>query len=482
VRLALKLKGLAELVSSLTIVTMRPANFHLSWCMSLLLLALLPPRITGGATAATTTKRRRKQQRHQSASITATKLTENNSNESLRERWVDILSLEDDSNSVRLDNQKERKYYYEAEILADKLLGINDDCDDDGNSSKRESSSERSSSPMISKELSKVWNAIAIASAGIIIGIPLASVFSTILTSNFMQSMLSSIQSSITPYLVPTLSAIASSLRNYRLQAQAILHSLPYFLKHLHRIELRPGPFLYKLLRKCIVLEAWRHIWLRAYKGTRYLWIGSLNKVKGAYNRNVPAFMKRGVKSMFQSMVQAYVHGYVGGVMGSVLGGVTFESLVWTSGSSGSLDSEGMGEAMSESLSDNAAQSLEATMQDAVNSVPVEETMDALTESAGSAVEDAVQDMAEDAVNAIADDAGFAMEDVVESISESLESSMMKDAMDSISESLESSMEDAMDSIAEDTMDALAGSVEDFMDDCLAEGCIVDEVLESVLE
>ena len=92
-------------------------------------------------------------------------------------------------------------------------------------------------------------------------------------------------------------------------------------------------------------------------------------------------------------------------------------------------------------MSDNAAQSLEATMQDAVNSVPVEETMDALTESAGSAVEDAVQAMAEDAVDAI-----------------------------------------AMDFIAEDTMNALAEGVEDFMDDCLAEGCIVDEVLESVLE
>jgi len=93
-----------------------------------------------------------------------------------------------------------------------------------------------------------------------------------------------------------------------------------------------------------------------------------------------------------------------------------------------------------------------------------------------------VQAMAEDAVDAIANGAGFAMEDVVESISESLESSMMEDAMDSISESLESSMEDAMDSIAEDTMNALAEGVEDFMDDCLAEGCIVDEVLESVLE
>lgn len=74
-------------------------------------------------------KRRKRRNLHQprvSLSSATTKLQVESNSDALRERWIDILSLEQQSSSsatsVRLDNQYEQRYYYEAEILADKLL------------------------------------------------------------------------------------------------------------------------------------------------------------------------------------------------------------------------------------------------------------------------------------------------------------------------------------------------------------------------
>mmetsp|Transcript_20605 Transcript_20605/g.37227 ORF Transcript_20605/g.37227 Transcript_20605/m.37227 type:complete len:420 (+) Transcript_20605:94-1353(+) len=408
--------------------------------LSLLLLALLPPTTVSAKRRRSTTRRR---QRQPTPPSRATKLSESNSEETLRERWVDILSLEQDSNSVRLENQQEEQYYYEAEILADKLLGLDDS---DGSTSLQKDSLKIDS--LLLKELSMLWKSIAIASSVILIGIPIAALFGSIITSTMMQQMLASIQSSITPYLIPTLSLISTSIRNSLLQVQAIVHSMPYILRHLNHIKISPLPFLYKLIRKCIILEAWRHVWVRVYKLTRYMWVGTLNNAKSAYIRLVPSWIRRGVKSMFQSMVMAQVHGVVGG-LGTALSGVTFESWAWSSSddsssSSSVLDSESLdsmqdsavNDAMAESMTDSAAQSLETAIHDAMDSVSIDDTMDALTGSAGSAVDDAVEAMVGETMDALAESVEFSLEDVV---------------------------------------------LESFVDECLSEGCL-DQVVESVLE
>lgn len=449
---------------------------NLSWCISLLLLALIP-RSTAAAAAVkqqSTAKRKRKiSARQPPTTLSATKLSTIDSNNShddtLRERWVDILSLENKysncggyTNSIRIENQNEQEYIYNAEILADKLLGLDNNI----------SSTLRKNSSLLSNELSIIWKSIAIGSSGILIGIPLLALFSSILSSNLMQSLLSTITTGLTPYLIPTKHLISSTLTSYRLQLQAYYHSLPYLLKHLNHIKIHPGPFLYKLLRKCIILEAWRHIWIRVYKTTRYLWKGTLHKAKAGYTKFMPAFIRRGIKSMFQSMVQAQVHGVVGGVLGSVLSGVSFENGIF-GGSSGTSSSDGIGEDIggseslleststtdiSDALSDSAAQGLESTVQDlsdSVSSVVEDTVLDSVVGDSLDAVADSVGD-------AVAESAGDAIADSVSDVVDSLAS----EAVDTLSETLESSIEDA---------------VESFVDDCLTEGCL-DEVVESIIE
>jgi len=448
-----------------------------SWCISLLLLALIPQSTDAAAAVKqrSTAKRKRKISARQPTTLSATKLTtiySNNSHDTLRERWVDILSLDKQynnncdgyTNSIRIENQNEQEYIYNAEILADKLLGL------DNNISSTLRNNRNTS--LLSNELSIIWKSIAIGSSGILIGIPLLALFSSILSSNLMQSLLSTITTGLTPYLIPTKQLISSTLTSYRLQLQAYYHSLPYLLKHLNHIKISPGPFLYKLLRKCIILEAWRHIWIRVYKTTRYLWKGTLHKAKVGYTKFMPAFIRRGIKSMFQSMVQAQVHGVVGGVLGSVLSGVSFENGIF-GGSSGTSSSDGIGEDIggseslleststtdiSDALSDSAAQGLESTVQDLSDSVHsvVENTV------LDSVVGDSLDAVADSVGEAVVESAGDAIADSVSDVVDSLAS----EAVDTLSESLESSIEDA---------------VESFVDDCLTEGCL-DEVVESVLE
>jgi len=421
------------------------------------------------------TAKRRKRKVVQPTTLSATKLTtiENHNSDTLRERWVDILSLDNKysnncggyTNSIRIENQNEQEYIYNAEILADKLLGL------DNNISSALRNNRNSS--LLSNELSIIWKSIAIGSSGILIGIPLLALFSSILSSNLMQSLLSTITSGLTPYLLPTKQLISSTLTSYKLQLQAYYHSLPYLLKHLNHIKIHPGPFLYKLLRKCIILEAWRHIWIRVYKTTRYLWRGTLHKAKVGYTKFMPAFIRRGIKSMFQSMVQAQVHGVVGGVLGSVLSGVSFENTIFGGSSGTSSDSIvggddiGSSESLLEStstadisdaLSDSAAQGLESTVQD-------------LSDSVSSVVDDAVVDsIVGDSIDAVADSVGDAVVEsagdaIADSVSDVVDS-LASEAVDTLSESLESSIEDA---------------VESFVDDCLTEGCL-DEVIDSVME
>ncbi|KAL3759941.1 hypothetical protein ACHAWU_000564 [Discostella pseudostelligera] len=245
---------------------------------------------------------------------------------SLRERWLDILALDEYNRGVRSENRWERRYHYEAELLADTLLGLDDDdksddCDGDDYESLRNYCDARCkrSSSLISKEISIVWKSIVIASSGILIGFPLAAFLWRILTSSM-----------IPPSLVPI---VRTTVVNYILQAQAILHSMPYLLRHLNQVRIiqRPPsllPLLLKVIRKCIIIEAWRHIWIQVYKITRFVRRRmTLHNAKLACLRICPAWIRRGIKSIFQSSVQAHVHGAVGGLLTLS----TFENFAWSS-------------------------------------------------------------------------------------------------------------------------------------------------------
>mmetsp|Transcript_15642 Transcript_15642/g.28066 ORF Transcript_15642/g.28066 Transcript_15642/m.28066 type:complete len:448 (+) Transcript_15642:168-1511(+) len=439
-----------------------------AWCLSLVTLALLPPSTTASTTKTFTksTRTRTRRRRHTagpsspSSRVSSELLHANSSEATLRERWVDLLSHEHDNanDSVRLGNRREETYYYEAELLADKLLGVDDlDADPDDEdidklnndiSLLKNSDDLRTTNSLLSQELSLLWKSIVITSSIVLIGITLAPLINTMLTSPLLQTTFASIQSSITPYLIPTFSILTTTLRNYAYQAQAILHSTPYLLRHLHHIKLKPLPFLYKLIRKCIIVEAWRHVWVRVYQVTRYLWIGTLTHANKAYVRWCPAWIRRGIKSYFQSMVQAQVQGVVGGVVGSLMGGgITFESWAWSSSSfstssssSGDSSDSGSGEGssgMEDVMMDSAAQSLENALQDViVESIP--------DEGASAAAMDAM------------------MEDVLDSVAE-------ETIMDAI----------LADSAAESSMES---AMESFVDDCLSEGGCVDQVMESVSE
>ncbi|KAL9178513.1 hypothetical protein ACHAXT_001851 [Thalassiosira profunda] len=394
------------------------------------LLAVLAPfaptSSAAAATAARSARRRRRRRRPSASSRVATRLADTNSEEGLRQRWVEILSLDDRAASpVRLENGRERRYYYEAEVLADQLLGMDDAYNSHGAPSTLQRGFLRRGS-LLSQELSILWKSIAVASSGLLIGIPLAALFGSILSSKLVQTFLSSVQSTVTPYLLPTLDVVSTSVRNSLLQAQAVVHSLPYFLRHLNRIQFRPLPFLYKLIRKCLIIEAWRHIWVRVYKLTRYLWRGTMHNAKAAYVKVCPAWIRRGVKSMFQSMVQAQVHGVVGGVVGSALSGVTFESWAGSSGDGGggeeSLysmveDSLG-GESVSGLVSESAAQGMEAAVQVALESDVMADVVDAMSEGAETAAEEAVESIAEEVmgglVEGVEEAAGASLDEVVE--------------------------------------------------------------------
>lgn len=322
-----------------------------------------------------------------------TKLADGNLELTLRDRWVDILSFEQKSNSVRLEDKHEERYYFEAEVLADKLLGL-------GKIENKSLTNDSLSASM--------WKLIGVASLVILICIPVATFFGSILSSNMMQNMLASLQSSITPYLVPSLSVISASIRNLRYQIQAIVNSLPYLLRNLNRIK--PIPFLYKILRKCVIVEAWRHIWVVVYKLMHYLWRGMLRHAKTAYERFCPAWIRRGVKSMFQSMVQGVVQARVGGIFELALSGVNFES--WSrSTSSSSVSGDSYGSALDSVVQDSDAAVKNVIVEsmidsDSAQSLVTSEDLNAMTENVVSAAGDTCETaIAENALDALVDGA-----------------------------------------------------------------------------
>lgn len=323
-----------------------------------------------------------------------TKMTHTADKEMLRDRWVDILQNSyEPSKAIRLETLEEEEYYYTAEMLADKLLtGF----DPDNSLFVQEK--------LPSALVSKLWNAVAVGSTGLLAVFPLAVLFHDVLPSNFCLSSISflagkiaSMHKSITPYLWPTIETIQSSVKDQLIQAQSIIASLPYLLKHIRRIQLIP--LATKLVRKCIILEAWRHIWIRIYKISKRVWKGTKVGSVKVYTRFVPAWIRRGINSTFKSMVQAQVHGVLGSAVGSVyasfLGdggpvmGDSLEGVIETTvDASVNVAGEQIVETAVESaqpIADTISESLSSAVEDTVEIA----VSDAITDSVASAVEDA---------------------------------------------------------------------------------------------
>ncbi|KAL3810008.1 hypothetical protein ACHAXA_006123 [Cyclostephanos tholiformis] len=355
---------------------------------------------------------------------------------SLRERWIDVLSsgryddhhlnrhhrhrYDDDENhpmkSINNDNdndnnyydgadsmvrpmsREERSYYREAEILADRLLGFDDGGDDDdiawceGNGIADDSPPRGESRPM-SKSI-PIVSSVALA---MIVGV----MWTAMSSSDVVRRTVTSISSSITPHLLPSIESLSSmtiAVRGYALQAQAILHSAPYLLRHVNRLRPPPLlPLLLRILRKCIILEAWRHIWITTYKLTRYVRRSmTLHNARAAYHRIFPPWIRRGVKSMFQSLVQAHVAGAVGDMMGSA----SFEGVIlWSSSSSSSSSTggdDGGGSGLEYYAVDDGIDFVSSSISDSSGEGGVQNAIqEALSEFADSSAGEAVESLAE---------------------------------------------------------------------------------------
>ena len=377
------------------------------YCILLLHLAILPV-----SSSSPQTRKKREKKRVGGASVAVHK--SNRFDATLRDKWVDILSLEQEStNAVRLDTRQEQ-YRYESEILVDQLLGL----------------APVRGGLIKSKPSVLPWTysfPIAAVVAICFFALPLSRI----------GTFLSSLYTSVTPYLMPTWTIVRSTTGNYLRQGQAILHSMPYFLRHLNRIRINPMKLIYKVLKRCIILECWRHIWVRVYRLTSYLWKGTKSNFHTAYVRVVPAFIRRGVKSMVQSMIQGHVHGAMGGLVGTI----------WTSSSPVETD----------------------IMQDVTDSIAAESI---------SAAEDSVQSALEATVESIADDIDDAIEQIAfESVMDTAVDSVIEDGL--LNSAVDSVIEDALlDSIDSSTIES---AVEALVGDCLDGDCI-DAVLDSALD
>jgi hypothetical protein len=379
------------------------------------LLYALPSVVITNNEFASTPPRRRKGRKRQIINHVATKLHANK--ETLRDRWIDVLnSSYDAKNAIRLENSYEEEHYFYAERLADQLLtGL------DANHKLLVDS--RSHSP-----ISKVWESIAIGSTGLLLLGPLVMLFVEVLPPDFLYSSvgyflskLAALHASVTPYLVPTIETIQASIKDQVIQAQSIIASLPYLLKNVRRIQL--GPLAIKIIRKCIILEAWRHIWIRFYKISKRVWKGTRVGSVKVYTKFVPAWIRRGISSTFKSMVQAQVHGALGGAIGGIYASFTGDGM--------------------ESVMDEMP--IEGSLNEAIES-----TIDASVNVAGERMVDALESVVESGA------AGTLVDAVTESLSSSFDE--VSDAI--ISDGLASAIEESVDSVA----DVVSESLDSAMD------------------
>mmetsp|Transcript_14418 Transcript_14418/g.21367 ORF Transcript_14418/g.21367 Transcript_14418/m.21367 type:complete len:398 (+) Transcript_14418:79-1272(+) len=385
-----------------------------------ILLLILPV-----SSSAQTRKRKKRRIGGASASHARNVHKSNRFDATIRDKWVDILSLEKNSvNVVRLDTQQEQ-YRYESEVLADQLLGL----------------APVRGGLIKNKPLFLPWTysfPLAAFVAICFFALPLSRI------GTFMTSL----YTSVTPYLMPTWTIVRSATGNYLRQGQAILHSMPYFLRHLNRIKINPMMLLYKIFKKCIILECWRHIWVRVYKLSSYLWKGTKSNAHSAYVKVVPAFIRRGVKSMVQSMIQGHVHGAMGGLVGTI----------WTSSP---VETDIIQDVSDSIAADSVQSALEATvesiaddMDDAIEAIAIDSTIDSAVDSV---IEDGLLDGIDSAVDSVIEDGLLGSID---------------SAVDSV---IEDGLLDSIDS------NALESAVEAFVDDCLDGDCI-DSVFDSALD
>lgn len=334
-----------------------------------------------------------------------------NNKESLRDRWVDILqSTYDESSPIRLETRGEDENYCSAELLADKLMnGI----DEDRIFLRHEQS------VSANQLTSKVWESIAIGSTGFLALFPLTILVLELLPSSFFSSSigfllnkLTSMHSFITPHLVPTIQTINASVKDQLIQAQSIITSLPYFFKHIGRVRL--VPLVIKLLRKCVILEAWRHIWFRIYNISKQIWRGTRVGSVKVYTKFVPAWIRRGINSMFKSAVQSQIHGALGSAVGDIYV---------------SIFSDGLGSGVNEIPLDESVEGVMETTFD-LDVAAGEQMVDAV----GSVVENIAESSIADAI----------AEDTIESLTEGLASAV--DNADIISESVDSAVDSFIDS------------------------------------
>jgi hypothetical protein len=310
----------------------------------------------------------------------------------LRGRLVDLIlsssSIQTTTNAVvRPLNQDEWRYLYETEILVDKLLGLHDDDDNDhvhDLSSLCEEYNKHNSKASIHRLLPNrgikyVVNTIIISIITVSLVVLLRKFY---ISTRIIQDMVSFItlqQSNIIPIL--SLSAMKSTLRGYALQLQAVWSSRSYLLHHFDRIRI--VPFIIRLVRRCIILEAWRHIWVITYKATRIVHKSvTVQNVKLVYTKLCPGWIRRDIRNMFQSMVQSHITGAVGGLI--VIGGggsssTTIDSIFLSSSSDNSDGGNGdniisstiddIMEESSSSVVDECANAIQETVSEVIDSV-----------------------------------------------------------------------------------------------------------------
>jgi len=344
---------------------------------------------------------------------------------SLRERWVDVIlsssSIQTTANNaiVRPLNRDEWRYLYETEILVDKLLGWHDDDDDDDDDDEHVHNDVSSLCEEYNRQnynktttmhrllVSNRGSELFVANAMIISIVTVSSVMVVLVRKFFastriIQDMVSSISTFIavqqSSNIIPSsISAMQTTLRGYALHIQALWGSRSYLLRHFDRIRL--VPLLLRLLRKCIILEAWRHVWVMTYKVTIKIHKSvTVQNVKLLYTKVCPGWIRRGLRNMCQGMIQSHITGAVGGLI--VMGGggsTTIDSIIWSS-STVSGDGGGNGDGSSSSSSSSiddiitAASTTTNMLEDSSSSV-VDECVNAIQQSVSEVIDSVAEEV-----------------------------------------------------------------------------------------
>ena len=339
---------------------------------------------------------------------------------SLRERWVDVIlsssSIQTTANNaiVRPLNRDEWRYLYETEILVDKLLGWHDDDDDDDDdehvhndvSSLCEEYNRQNynkTTTMHRLLVSNRGSELFVANAMIISIVTVSSVMVVLVRKFFastriIQDMVSSISTFIavqqSSNIIPSsISAMQTTLRGYALHIQALWGSRSYLLRHFDRIRL--VPLLLRLLRKCIILEAWRHVWVMTYKVTIKIHKSvTVQNVKLLYTKVCPGWIRRGLRNMCQGMIQSHITGAVGGLI--VMGGggsTTIDSIIWSS-STVSGDGGGNGDGSSSITIDDIITATTTTnMLEGSSSSVVDECVIAIQQSVSEVIDSVAEEV-----------------------------------------------------------------------------------------